>query len=666
MTAISVVVPIYNVERYLAACLHSVARQTAEDLEVIMVDDGSTDGSVAIARGFAARDRRFQLVQQANGGLGSARNTGTEVATGDYLAFLDSDDVLPSNAYELLLKPLRRTGSDFATGNVHRLTESGTSQAAFLAKAFTRTRLKTHITRFRPLIADRTAWNKLWRRSFWDAHGLRFPEGVVHEDIPVVLPAHFMASSVDVVADPVYRYRVREDGDALDHPAPARAPRPDRPARRGRARARLPRGPRPPARARWYDERLVADDLRLHLDLLGDADEGYRALFLARVNAMLDTASPRVFDGLAAIDRLKWRLVRDERMPELLEVLRFHREDHARTRPVREGLHWYGAYPFRDDPRIPRSTFRLGRSDPDLALTPYLDALAREDGRLKLAGRACIDALGAPTPRFQRATLVAVRPGRLQRLRLRLGAVRLDTEATRRPEAAVEPLDAPRPPCWSGFAATLDPAALRRGGRWVEGTWELSAAVRAGGLRRRRARFVVEDPRVARAVDLPAPPEISVRATATPEGRLDGAGPQAVGGAAGAPRRPPPAPPRGRHREGAARPVRARAAARQRRLHALVPAHDRVRPVAGAVRRGRAAARRPRRARADARRGRQRLPGVGAARGLRRQRTSSSACPTTCRRRAGRPRWARRPCCAPRAATPPWSSSAWRSPPSAG
>jgi len=174
---ISVVVPVYNVEDFLEPCLDSLVAQTVDDFEVVLVDDGSTDGSVAIAEQYAGRDGRFKIVSQENGGLSRARNAGMAVAEGEYLAFLDSDDVLPPNAYALLLGALEKTGSDFATGNVHRLTRFGTVQSPFLARAFAETRLKTHVTKYRPLIADRTAWNKLWRRSLWDRHGFRFPEG---------------------------------------------------------------------------------------------------------------------------------------------------------------------------------------------------------------------------------------------------------------------------------------------------------------------------------------------------------------------------------------------------------------------------------------------------------------------------------------------------------
>jgi CDP-glycerol glycerophosphotransferase len=139
---VSVVVPIHNVAAYLEACLDSLAQQTMSDLEIIMVDDGSTDESPAIAQRFVARDERFRLMRQANAGQGAARNTGTGQSGGEFLAFVDGDDVLPPNAYEALLGALDRTSSDFATGNIRRLTSLGTTRATFLANAFLRERLQ--------------------------------------------------------------------------------------------------------------------------------------------------------------------------------------------------------------------------------------------------------------------------------------------------------------------------------------------------------------------------------------------------------------------------------------------------------------------------------------------------------------------------------------------
>ena len=361
---ISVVVPIYNVEAYLEECLDSLLRQTVPDLEVVLVDDGSTDGSADIARAYVDRDPRLRLVTQPNAGLGAARNTGTAHATGEFLAYLDSDDLLPHDAYERLLGALEQTGSDFATGNVERLTSEGRTQAKFLQEAFSETRLRTHVTRHRALIADRTAWNKLFRRSFWDAHGFRFPVGVTYEDTPVILPAHFSAKSVDAIAEPVYVWRFREEGAQQSITQKRIEPRSlaDRLAAVEQVREFLRRNGPADAR-RWYDESLVGDDLRLYLNVFDEAGPEFRALFLERVNALLDSADDDIYDSLMAIDRLKWHLVRRRMVDELVEVLRFQRKEMPLRAPVKVGRQWYGDYPFRDDParNIPSSVYRLNR-----------------------------------------------------------------------------------------------------------------------------------------------------------------------------------------------------------------------------------------------------------------------------------------------------------------
>jgi len=358
MPRVSVVVPIYNVETYLEECLDSLRAQEV-DFEAILVDDGSTDASGAIAERYAARDARLRLVRQPNAGLGNARNTGISHARGEFLAFLDSDDKLPPRAYARLLATLDRTGSDLASGHVHRFDSRDTWPAAFLARAFVLPRRRTHVTRFRWLISDRMAQNKLWRRSFWDAQGLRFPEGVYHEDIPVVVPAHFLARCVDVVTEPVYLYREREDGVLSITQRRAELPSlRDRLAAVEYVSSFL--GLRSRAEKRWYDETVVEDDLRYHVDVLDEADDEYRAMLLARANAFLDRAAPDVEARLPAIQRLKWHLVRRELMTELCEVVRFQKAGGAR-RKVRLGARTYGDFPFLDDPAlgIPRSIYRL-------------------------------------------------------------------------------------------------------------------------------------------------------------------------------------------------------------------------------------------------------------------------------------------------------------------
>ncbi len=453
MPRISVVVPIYNVEEFLDECLRSVAAQTVDDLEVVMVDDGSTDGSVDIAREHMARDGRFKLVSQENGGLSAARNTGMASAAGEYLAFLDSDDVLPPNAYELLLGAITETGSDFATGNVHRLTRMGTAQSPFLARAFAETRMKTHVTKYRPLIADRVAWNKLWRRSFWDRHGFRFPEGRTYEDAPVTVPAHFLARSVDVISDPVYYWRIREGGD-LSITQRRLEPRSllDRLQSIEEVRERLPR-----KGVRWYDENIVADDLRYYVNALEGADDAYMELFLDRVNALLDRASDRIYDPLPAIERLKWHLVRRRAVPELMEVLRFQKQDLNHTPPVRERGRWYGDYPFRKDPRlkVPDSVYRL---EGELTLRATLEALEADGDALRIAGHAYVTGVGAASEDAQRVEVALLRPGRLRRVRLITAAVKQRARAVQRPDVTAQaPPGLREDVSWSGFEARVKP-----------------------------------------------------------------------------------------------------------------------------------------------------------------------------------------------------------------
>jgi CDP-glycerol glycerophosphotransferase len=358
MPRVSVIVPMFNVEAYLEECLDSLLRQDA-DFEAILIDDGSTDASGAIADRYASNDGRFRIVRQDNAGLGNARNAGVALASGEFLFFLDSDDKLPPGTLRRLLGTLDRTGSDFASGDIHRFDSRGEWPAAFLARTFMVSRRRTHVSRFRWLVSDRMAQNKLWRRSFWEAHRFRFPEGVLHEDIPVVIPAHFLARSVDVVREPVYLYREREDDtrSITQRRAELRSLR-DRLAAVEQASAFL--AERSPQVKRWYDESVVEDDLRYHLDVLDEASEEYRELFLDRANAFLDRAGPGVEDRLPAIQRLKWHLVRRRLLPELLEVVRFQKAGGAK-RKVRIGGRMYGDFPFLDDPAlaIPRKIYRL-------------------------------------------------------------------------------------------------------------------------------------------------------------------------------------------------------------------------------------------------------------------------------------------------------------------
>jgi CDP-glycerol glycerophosphotransferase len=519
MPCLSIVVPIYNVEPYLDECLDSLARQTFTDLEVVMVDDGSTDGSAAIAQEFSARDARFKLIRQPNGGLSAARNTGLEAAAGEFIAFVDSDDVVAPGAYELLVGSLEQSGSDIASGNVHRLTTSGSRQARFLARTFAQTRLSTHITRDPLLLYDRTAWNKVWRRAFWDREGRRFPEGRLYEDIPVTIPLHFAAQAVDVHSEVVYYWRTREgvDRSITQQRAEPRALRDRLTAIAEVSDYLASHGLR--KEKRWYDASVVADDLKYFLNVLDEGDDDYRTLFLDRVNDYLDGVSARAFRRLRANERLKWHLVRRRMLPELLEILRFQREDMPDTTPVLVRGHWYLDHPYRTDRRlkIPGSLFRVDR---ELPFSTGLDALEWQDGRLRIEGWAYIDGIGAAERRSQHITLTAVPPGRLQSVRRRIGGVRMRAEPVHRPDLVRANGTELADVTWAGFRATLDARRLRTAGRWREGRWDLYITMRTGRLWRAKARFGTDSARPLRAAEAALPGGVLVATAPSPEGQI--------------------------------------------------------------------------------------------------------------------------------------------------
>ena len=212
---LSVVVPAYDVEDYLSDCLRSILDQSHPELEVVIVDDGSTDTTGEIADRIAAGDSRVRVIHQPNAGLGAARNEGVRRSTGTYLAFADSDDLVVDGAYAALVGSLERTGSDVAIGAVERLRGDERFMTPLMRENHQRPRLAVGIEEAPLVLADVFAWNKVFRGSFWDAADLGFPEDVRYEDQPAMTRALVAANGIDVLTEPVYLWRVRSDGSSI-------------------------------------------------------------------------------------------------------------------------------------------------------------------------------------------------------------------------------------------------------------------------------------------------------------------------------------------------------------------------------------------------------------------------------------------------------------------
>lgn len=213
MAQVSVIIPVYNIEHHLRRCLDSVAGQTLMDLEVICVDDGSTDQSPAILAEYARRDSRFQIVTQANAGPGGARNAGLKRATGEYLIFLDSDDWFEPDLLEQLVGRAGETGADvtlcraveFDTETERELPSEWMLKSRYLpGETFTPAEIADHLFQF----TYGWPWDKLYRADFVRKTGLSYPPLPNSEDLVFVFQSLALAGRISVVPRPLVHHRV--------------------------------------------------------------------------------------------------------------------------------------------------------------------------------------------------------------------------------------------------------------------------------------------------------------------------------------------------------------------------------------------------------------------------------------------------------------------------
>lgn len=174
---VSVIIPVYNVEQYLRRCLDSVITQTYPDLEIIIINDGSPDQSQLIIDEYAGRDDRIRPLQQENRTLGMARNAGLEIAQGEYLTFVDSDDYLEPDAIAIMVDQARRSGADIVVANNKKLDGVLRDERPITDGSLTPAQTRSGAWRFQYFIAPAygiTVWGKLYRHDFVRAAGVKF------------------------------------------------------------------------------------------------------------------------------------------------------------------------------------------------------------------------------------------------------------------------------------------------------------------------------------------------------------------------------------------------------------------------------------------------------------------------------------------------------------
>lgn len=210
MAKVSIIVPIYNVEKYLPKCIESILNQTYKDLELILVDDGSPDNSPKICDEYAQKDDRVIVIHKPNGGVSSARNAGLDIATGQYIGFVDPDDYIASDMYELMIKELEIWGANMSICGYDYMSENGKVGRSYLVsenELLTQKQFMSMQFDMPPTVRHGVV-NKLFTADIFI--GIRFPEDLhSSEDVYVLTESAKKINKAVFIHQPLYKNLVR-------------------------------------------------------------------------------------------------------------------------------------------------------------------------------------------------------------------------------------------------------------------------------------------------------------------------------------------------------------------------------------------------------------------------------------------------------------------------
>ncbi|HWJ77145.1 MAG TPA: glycosyltransferase [Niallia sp.] len=207
---ISVIVPVYKVEKYLEQCIKSILNQSYQNLEIILINDGSPDQCGEICDEFSRMDERIKVIHKENGGLSDARNAGLDIASGDYIGFVDSDDWINKNMYDILINTAIKEGSDIVECkfmNVYDREDTFNKEDTGIIKTFSNVEsLKNH---FNSKYFYRCVWSKIYKKDLFK--DLRFPQNRLAEDLFLTHELFFKAKKVSHINYTGYYYFIRPD-----------------------------------------------------------------------------------------------------------------------------------------------------------------------------------------------------------------------------------------------------------------------------------------------------------------------------------------------------------------------------------------------------------------------------------------------------------------------
>lgn len=210
---ISVIIPVYNVDVFLEQCLESVIKQSYQELEIILVDDGSTDQSGTICDHFATIDKRIKVIHKPNGGLSDARNVGLDIAKGAYITFIDSDDYVSIDFVKSLYEAIKSNGAEISICDYMRTKIDNDQPLKEEQNVVVYNNIdaikNTYLLKFHGL--EFVAWAKLYKRTLFVDNGLIFPVGKLYEDTYTTYKAMFYSNKIVYITSKLYFYRMRDN-----------------------------------------------------------------------------------------------------------------------------------------------------------------------------------------------------------------------------------------------------------------------------------------------------------------------------------------------------------------------------------------------------------------------------------------------------------------------
>ncbi|CAM5549443.1 hypothetical protein SSPIM334S_04106 [Streptomyces spiroverticillatus] len=303
---ITVVIAAHNAAPTVGRALKSILHQTHEALDVVVVDDASTDSTLAVAQGFAAGDSRVRVLARPHnsGGCGAPRNDGVAAARGDYVMFVDADDELPHQACALLLEAASANGGDIIAGRVLRVNRDTGESKTWAPDVYVMDRNVSSLPAHPQLLNDPVAAGKLYRTAFLKQHGIKFPEGVFYEDTWFSTVAGCLADGITLTTGTVYRWMWEQEGTSITGRTGELRNIQDRVAvHRATDRFLLDHG-HSALKAR-KDAKFLAHDLRLYMGALAEGDAAYRTGFAETVAPYLGGISDEAYDLCGPLDRVR-------------------------------------------------------------------------------------------------------------------------------------------------------------------------------------------------------------------------------------------------------------------------------------------------------------------------------------------------------------------------